>query len=395
MPISPLKREFLLADRIKIIEPSSTLAITAKAKALKAAGHPVLSLAAGEPDFATPPNVCAAMQKALDNGFTKYTPTSGMPELKEAIVKKIIEDQGLKIDSANVAVSCGAKHSLYNILQVLVNPGDEVIVPKPYWVSYPEMIKLASGVPVFVDTAKNNFILTADSLRECLTEKSRIVILNSPSNPTGAVIPELELRKIAELAREKKLIIISDEIYEYFVYDGVKHVSIAELMFDWREYVIIVNGVSKSYSMTGLRIGYTVADEILIKKIGIMQDHSTSNPSSISQIGAIEALSMTDEFTRMIKEKFELKRDLIVELVNEIEHLSIIIPQGAFYAFVSVAKTGLKPKEFCNRLLEEHYVASIPGEGFGSEDCVRFSFAASIDDIREAFKRLKIFVNSI
>ncbi|MFT7637367.1 MAG: aspartate aminotransferase, partial [Candidatus Omnitrophota bacterium] len=355
----------------------------------------VLSLAAGEPDFPTPTNVRDAIQKSLENGFTKYTPTSGVPELKEAVVNKIKRDQKIYIELGNVAISCGAKHSLYNIIQVLVNPGDEVIVPAPYWVSYPEMVKLASATPVFIDTSKTKFILTADVLRSALTEKSRVVILNSPSNPTGAVIPVPELKKIAELAREKNLIIISDEIYENFVYDQLKHVSIAEVMADWQDYVIIVNGVSKSHSMTGLRIGYTVANAALIKKIGIVQDHSTSNPTSISQKGAIEALTMDVSFSEEMRSKFEIKRDLIVDLVNQIDQLSIVVPQGAFYAFVSVAKTGLKPNDFCDRLLEEHYVATIPGEGFGSEDCIRLSFAASIEDIKEAFKRLKTFIDSI
>jgi len=378
-----------LSERMGPIVPSSTLVITAKAKALKAEGHPVISLAAGEPDFPTPPVVRQAMTDALEAGFTKYTPTSGTPDLKKAVADKIQRDQGLKVDVPNVAISCGAKHSLYNIFQVMLNPGDEVIIPSPFWVSYPEMVKLAGGKPVYVETAQNDFLMTADLIEKAITPRTRIVLLNSPCNPTGAVLNKDQLQDIARLLQQKNLFCVSDEIYEYYVFDGVEHISIATLLEDWQNHVAIVNGVSKSYSMTGLRIGYTVAHPDLIKKIGILQDHSTSNPTSLSQKGAVAALNMDPAHIQGLKTQFQKKRDLMMKLLGDIPSVEAPCPKGAFYIFASVKKTGLTPQDFSTRLLEEKYVATIPGEGFGSPDGIRLSFATSVEDIEEGVKRMR------
>lgn len=387
--------ELVIAQRLVPIAPSSTLAITAKAKELKAQGHPVISLAAGEPDFPAPPAVSKAIQEALKAGETKYTPTSGLPELKKAVAKKMKSDQGLEVEATNVVISCGAKHSLYNILQVLINPGDDVLVPKPYWVSYPEMVRLAGGNPVFVETSQNGFRMTADLIEKALTPKSRVVLLNSPSNPTGAVLEREQLDAIANLVKRKNLFCISDEIYEYYIFDGGKHISISELMDGWQDFVAVVNGVSKSHSMTGLRIGYTVGHPKLIQKIGILQDHSTSNPTSLSQRGAIAALTMSPEHVQGLKGKFQKKRDFMMKLLEAIPGVEAFCPQGAFYVFASVKNTGLSPADFCKRLLEEAYVAAIPGEGFGSDDYIRLSFATSVEDIEEALARMKTWCEKL
>ncbi len=388
--------EFMTSSRMDLIHPSSTLAITAKANELKSQGKPVVSLAAGEPDFATPEPIRSAMVQALDQGYTRYTATSGTPEIKAAVAKKFLRDQGLTVENSQVTVSCGAKHSLYNLIQALVNPGDDVLVPTPFWVSYPEMIHLAGGNPVLVDTSMNGYHMTADLIERALTPRTKLVILNSPSNPTGAVLSRQELEAIAKLLVSKNLYAISDEIYEYYVYDGREHVSVAQLIGKgWENHVAIVNGVSKSYAMTGLRIGYSATHHKLARAMGMLQDHSTSNPVTLSQKGAIVALSFGAEYIAQLNQQFTAKRDRIVNHARQIQNLDPFIPEGAFYLFMSVAKTGLKPAQFCQRLLEEHFVAAIPGEGFGSPDGVRLSFAASVADIDEGMKRIQAFVSKI
>ena len=384
-----------LAKRFEQVLPSATLELTAKAKDLKAKGNPVVSLAAGEPDFPMPQPAQVALREALQAGFTRYTPTSGILELKTAIKKKIKQNQGLQVQESHIAVSCGAKHALYNLIQVMCSEGDEILMPKPYWVSYPEMVKLAGAEPTYVETQNNRFLMTKDAIEKALTPKTKIIILNSPSNPTGAVLPERELRDIAKLLTDRKLFCISDEIYEYYVYDGLRHVSIASLLPDFLNQMAIVNGVSKSYAMTGLRIGYTVAQTELIKKIGILQDHSTSNPVSLSQKAAIGALSLGDEYKIRLRKSFEKKRDLILGLLQPVKKLKVFKPQGAFYVFVSVERTGLSPKEFSDRLLQEKFVATIPGESFGSDQYVRLSFAASEQDIQEGCRRITEWVTHL
>jgi aspartate aminotransferase len=379
-----------------LIHPSSTLAITAKANELKAQGKPVVSLAAGEPDFATPEPIRKAMIQALEQGHTRYTATSGTPEIKAAVAQKFLRDQGLSVDPSQVTVSCGAKHSLYNLIQALVGPGDDVLIPNPFWVSYPEMVNLAGANPVLVETSGNGYHMTADLIEKALTPRTRLVIINSPSNPTGAVLSRQELDAIAKLLVRKNLYAISDEIYEYYVYDGREHVSVAQLIGQgWENHVAIVNGVSKSYAMTGLRIGYSATHVKLARAMGMLQDHSTSNPVTLSQKGAVTALAFGADYVRDLNAQFAAKRDRILGHARQIPGLDPFTPEGAFYLFMSVRKTGLAPAKFCQRLLEERFVAAIPGEGFGSADGVRLSFAASVADIDEGMKRIREFVSTI
>jgi len=383
------------SQRLLPVRPSPTLAITAKAKALRAEGKSIVNFAAGEPDFPVPTPAKEAMIRALNENFTRYTPTSGMPELKTAVCEKFKRDQKLDVKPDQVVISCGAKHALYNLMQVLVDPGDEVLIPCPYWVSYPEMVRLAGGNPVPVETSGNNFLMAADLIEKAITPKTRLVVLNSPSNPTGAVLVGDELRKIAGVLKRRGIFCITDEIYEYYVFDGLKQSTIASYLEDWKDRVAVVNGASKSYGMTGLRIGYTATHPEIAKKMGILQDHSTSNPDSVSQKGAIEALKLAEEYQAGLRETFEKRRDLISDKLEKIPGLKVERSQGSFYAFVSVTATGLDPAEFCRRLLEGKHVAVIPGEGFGSKTHVRVSYACSEKDILEGTSRISDFVRSL
>jgi aspartate aminotransferase len=378
-----------IADRLSKVSASATLKLTAKAKQMKANGHPVINFGAGEPDFDTPEAVKEEAVRSLKSGFTKYTPTSGTPELREAVCRKFAEDQGLKYGPDNVVISCGAKHSLYNLMQVLCEPGDEILIPAPYWVSYPEMVYLAGGKPVFIETRQEEgFRLSAERLARQVTPRSKILILNSPSNPTGGILEEKELKAIAEVVLRHKLICISDEIYEYYLYKGLKHVSIASLGEDIRSRTFIVNGTSKSYSMTGLRIGYLAGDAEVVKKVGILQDHSTSNPTSISQKMAVAALGLPKSYREEIRRIFEGRMNLMVQLLNKTKGFEPFTPDGAFYVFCDISKSGLGSDELCDRLLEEIHVAAIPGKSFGSDRHVRFSFAANEKDIEQGVKRV-------
>ncbi len=378
-----------IADRLSKVSPSATLKLTAKAKEMKGKGLPVINFAAGEPDFDTPQAVKDEAVKCLNAGFTKYTPTSGIPELREAVCRKFEEDQGLKYKPENVVISCGAKHSLYNLIQVLCDPDDEVLIPSPYWVSYPEMVYLAGGRPVFIETVqKEGFKLNADRLRCSITPKSKILILNSPSNPTGAVLEEKDLREIAKVVVEKNLVCISDEIYEYYLYGNSRHVSIASFDEEIKKRTFVVNGTSKSYSMTGLRIGYLAGDAEVVKKIGILQDHSTSNPVSISQKMAVAALGLPNSYRQGVREIFHKRSRVMKDLLLKVKGFSVFKPEGAFYAFCDIERTGFSSETLCERLLEEIYVAVIPGKSFGSDRHVRFSFAAGEKDIEEGLTRL-------
>jgi aspartate aminotransferase len=378
-----------IAERMSKVSPSATLKLTSKAKEMKARGLPVINFGAGEPDFDTPQLVKDAAVKALGDGFTKYTSTSGIPELKEAVCLKFLEDQGLVYTPEQVVISCGAKHSLYNLMQVLCEAGDEVLISSPYWVSYPEMVYLAGGTPVFIESSQSEgFFLDPEKLKKALTTHSKILILNSPSNPTGAVLDEKKLRALAEIIVQNNLICISDEIYEYYLYGNEKHFSIASLNDEIKKRTFVVNGTSKSYSMTGLRIGYLAGDAEIVKKIGILQDHSTSNPCSISQKMAVAALKMPKNYRAEVREKFEKRRNLVTDLLSKVKGLKPWIPQGAFYVFCDVAQSSLSSEVFCGRLLEEAHVAVIPGKSFGSDNHVRFSFACSECDIEEGLKRV-------
>ncbi len=378
-----------IADRMSKVSPSATLKLTARAKEMRAKGLPVISFGAGEPDFDTPQAVKDEAVKALAAGFTKYTPTSGTPELREAVCQKFQEDQGLSYKPEQVVISCGAKHSLYNLIQVLCSPGDEVLIPSPYWVSYPEMVYLAGGTPVFIDCPQSEgFKLSPERLKKAVTPRSKILILNSPSNPTGAVIDERTLRAIADIVVEKDLVCISDEIYEYYLYGKDRHVSIASFGDEIKKRTFVVNGTSKSYSMTGLRIGYLAGDVEAVKKIGILQDHSTSNPTSISQKMAVAALKLPKSYRSEVRDKFEKRSKLMYELLSKVRGFKPFVPQGAFYAFCDITGTGLGSETLCDRLLEEANVAVIPGKSFGSDKHVRFSFACGEKDIEEGLKRV-------
>lgn len=382
-----------LSERVRKINPSSTLAITTKAKKLKAEGKDVVSFAAGEPDFDTPDFIKDAAIEAIKAGFTKYTPTTGIPELKKNICDKFKKDNSLEYAPNQIVVSCGAKHSIFNALFVLLNPGDETLIPSPYWVSYPEMAHLCEAKPRIINTRpENNFKMTPEELQKHITSKTKVLILNSPSNPTGCVYTLEELRQIAKICVARRIFVISDEIYEKLIYDNLKHVSIASLDKDIYGLTITVNGVSKSFSMTGWRIGYLAGPADIVEAISKLQDHSTSNPASISQKAAAAALSASDEFSGAICREFQKRREYIIGRLKDIKKMSFIIPEGAFYVFCDISKTGLDSLAFSGRLLDEELVAVIPGQGFGRDDCVRLSFATGIEQIEKGMDRIKEWV---
>lgn len=391
-----MKRDFAMKINRKILalSPSSTLAITAKAKELKAQGRDIINFAAGEPDFDTPDNIKNAAIKAIKDGFTKYTPSVGTPQLREAICAKFKRDNQLGYKPNQVVVSCGAKHSLFNIIQVLVDEGDEVLIPSPYWVSYPEMVKLAGGVSRFIQTTKaTNFKITPDLLKENLTSNSRVLILNSPSNPTGMVYSKNELKSIAEICVKKKILVVSDEIYEKLVYGIKEYTSIASLDSDIYNLTITVNGVSKAYSMTGWRIGYCAGPQEVINHIKNLQDHTTSNPTSISQMAALEAINSPVASIQAMCEEFKRRRDALMAGIDEIPEISYIRPEGAFYLFCDVSAIG-KADDIAKRILDEAGVALIPGESFGAPGYIRLSFATSLDKIKEGTKRIAQWVKN-
>jgi len=380
-----------LSERIEKVNPSPTLTITARAKQLKKEGKDVVSFGAGEPDFDTPFFIKDAAIKAIKEGFTKYTPSTGLPELKEAICKKLKSDNNLDYGISQVAVNCGAKHTLYSIFQVLLEDGDEVLIPSPYWVSYPEMVKLAGGVPVILETSQDNdFKVSRELLESKISPKTKAFVLNCPSNPAGVVYSQKELEELTAVLKNKSIYIVSDEIYEKILYDG-KHVSAAS--FDKKTYdlTITVNGVSKSFSMTGWRIGYLAGPEALARAVGRLQDHSTSNPSSISQKAALAALTdgrgkiHTD---RMVRE-FKKRRDYMVDRLKGIKGFSPFTPKGAFYVFCDIGDTGLSSIELAKKLLEDKLVAVIPGAGFGFDNYIRLSFATSMKDIKKGLDRIE------
>jgi len=374
--------------RIQNLVASSTLTITARAKELKAQGQDVVNFAAGEPDFDTPEPIKQAAIRAIHEGLTKYTPSIGTPALREAIADKFKKDNHINYTPAQIVVSCGAKHSLYNIIQVLADDGDEVLIPSPYWVSYPEMVKCAGATPVFIPTtADTDFKITPTHLRGALSPKTRVMILNSPSNPTGALYTRTELEALAEIIVERDLYVISDEIYEKLIYDSDEYTSLASLGKEIYDRTITVNGVSKTYAMTGWRIGYCAGAAEVMGYIKKLQDHSTSNPSSISQMAALAALQAPVEVVVDMQKEFKQRRDLLMKGIDSIPQLSYIRPAGAFYLFCDVSRLG-DSFAFAQDILNEKYVAMIPGEGFGAPGFVRMSFATSQAKIQEGVKRI-------
>jgi aspartate aminotransferase len=389
-----------LANRVQSLTPSTTLAITAKAKELKAQGLDIIGLGAGEPDYNTPKHIIDAALLSMNEGQTKYTPSAGLPKLKEAIAAKLKRDQGLDYKPSEIAVGSGAKHSLYTLFQAILDEEDEVIVPIPYWVSYPEQIKLADGKPVYiVGTEENQYKITKEQLEQAITAKTKAVIINSPSNPTGMLYSREELAAIGEVCLAHDILIVSDEIYEKLVYGNAKHTSIAEISPELKKQTIIINGVSKSHSMTGWRIGYAAGDESIIKAMANLASHSTSNPTTTAQYGAIAAYEGTQEPVEEMRQAFEGRLNKIYDKLVEIPGVSCIKPQGAFYLFPNVKRavelTGYSNVEdFTTALLEEAQVAVIPGSGFGAPDNIRLSYATSLELLEAAVERIHSFVNS-
>ncbi|AUJ26436.1 pyridoxal phosphate-dependent aminotransferase [Virgibacillus dokdonensis] len=387
-----------LANRVKTLTPSSTLAITAKAKELKQQGHDVIALGAGEPDFNTPEPILRAAEKAMNEGKTKYTPSGGIVELKQAIVNKFQKDNQLEYTKEQIIVTTGAKHALYTLFQVLLNEGDEVIIPTPYWVSYPEQVKLAGGTPVFIPAKEENlFKLTPQELEAAITSKTKAIIINSPSNPTGMMYNKDELKQLGDICLKHDLLIVSDEIYEKLIYSGEDHVSIAQLSPELKAQTVIINGVSKSHSMTGWRIGYAVGPNEIIKAMTSLASHSTSNPTSIAQYAALAAYQMDDSFNEEMKGVFSHRLESLYQLLTEIPGVSCVKPEGAFYLFPNV-KEAVRKSGFSNvddwakALLEKEKVALIPGSGFGAPNNVRLSYATSMEALEEAAKRIKHFI---
>lgn len=389
-----MRTDIGLAKRIEKINPSSTLAITSKAKKLKSEGRDIVNFAAGEPDFDTPDFIKTAAIEAINAGFTKYTSSTGTQELKNLISGKFKKDNSLEYKPNQIVVSCGAKHSIFNALLVLVERGDEVLIPSPYWVSYPEMVNLCEATPRFIKTScENNFKITIQDLKEHINSKTRLLIINSPANPTGSVYTRDELKEISEICVKKKIFVLSDEIYEKIIYDNLKHASIAAFGHDIYDLTITVNGVSKSYSMTGWRIGYLAGPADIIEAISKLQDHSTSNPASISQKAAQAALNAPDDFSKDMCREFQKRRDYIAERLTRIKKISFVLPQGAFYIFCDISKAKLDSLIFANKLLDEASVAVIPGEGFGRDDYVRISFATSMEQIEKGMDRIEEWLN--
>ncbi|MGZ3595565.1 MAG: pyridoxal phosphate-dependent aminotransferase [Syntrophales bacterium] len=394
-----------LAERISTIKPSPTLAITAKANALKAEGRDVISFGAGEPDFDTPKHIKMAAVNAIEKGFTKYTPVCGIVELKDAIIGKLIRDNQLTYERSEVVVSCGAKHTLYNLTQVLFENGDEVLIPSPYWVSYLDMVLLSGATPVVIKTEEaQGFKVLPEQLKGAITARTKAIIMNSPSNPTGAVYTARELAALAEVVSDKEMLVISDDIYEKIIYDGKPFTNIASLSPELKNKSIVVNGVSKTYAMTGWRIGYAAGPEEIIKAMTKLQSQNTSNPTSISQWAAVEALNGNQESVKEMVDEFRRRRNVIVEKLNAIPGVTCMLPHGSFYVFPDVSslfgrsyqgKALSNSSDFAAYLLDAADVAVIPGVDFGHDNHIRLSYATSLKNIEEGLKRISSAVKRL
>ena len=388
--------DYKISKRAASLAPSLTLSISAKAKELRAAGEDVIGLGAGEPDFDTPDHIKEAAVKALADGFTKYTPASGTPELRAAAARKFERENGLQYDPQQIIVSCGGKHSCYNVMLACCQEGDEVIIPAPYWLSYPEMVKLAGATPVIVETTDaTEFKLTPDQLRDSISDRTRVFILNSPSNPTGSIYTPEEIRALGDVCVEKGVLIMSDDIYEKLIYGEAKFQTVAGCSPEHQEHTIIVHGLAKAYSMTGWRIGFTAAPLPIAKAIGAIQSHSTSNPTSFAQVGAVQALDGPQDHVEMWLGEFNKRRLIAFEKLNAIDGISCVNAQGAFYLFPNISSTGMKSAEFCERLLTEAKVAAVPGIAFGSDNYIRISYATDMSSIEEALARLEQFMGGL
>ena len=385
-----------LAERATILQPSPTLAIDTKAKQMKAVGEDVCNFGAGEPDFDTPEHIKAAAIEALNDGFTKYTPSSGIPELRQAIADKLFADNGLEYKPTQIIVSTGAKQSCMNAILATCQTGDEVIIPAPYWVSYPEMVRLSGAEPVFVQTSEaNNWKMTAAQFADAMTPRTKMVIINSPCNPTGAVYTREELEAIVEVADEEDIIILSDEMYEKLVYDDVKAVSIASLSKAAYDLTITINGFSKAYAMTGWRLGYMAAPENIAKAIDSIQSHMTSNPTSFAQRGGLAALKGDQQCIADMRDEFNVRRDYVYGRISTMPNVTVSKPDGAFYVLVNIERTSLTSTNFADRLLSKQKVAVVPGIAFGNDKTIRISYATSLDVIKKGLDRLEEFLRSV
>ena len=385
-----------LSERATSLSPSLTLAIDGKAKSMIASGQDVCGFGAGEPDFDTPDFIKAAAIKALEDGFTKYTPSSGVPELRQAIADKFKNDNGLNYKPSQVIVSNGAKHSCFNAILATCQPGDEVLIPSPYWLSYPEMVRLVGAEPVFVETKEaNGWKMTAEDFETAMSPRTKMVIINSPGNPTGAVYTREELEGIAAVAAEEEILILSDEIYEKLVYDGVEHISIGSLSPEAHDLTITINGFSKAYAMTGWRLGYLGAPEAIARAIDSLQSHSTSNACSFAQKGALAALQGDQRVVEDMREEFNVRRDYMYDRLTKINNISVPKPEGAFYMLVNIGKLGLSSTNFSDRLLSKAGVAVVPGVAFGDDKTVRMSYATSLDIIKRGLDKFEDFCRSV
>jgi aspartate aminotransferase len=385
-----------LAQRATTLTPSLTLAIDAKAKKLKAEGVDVCGFGAGEPDFDTPQYIKDAAAEALAAGFTKYTPSSGIPELRAAIAEKLKKENGLDYEASQVIVNCGAKHSCFNVILATCQAGDEVIIPAPYWLSYPEMVKLADASPVIVETKEEDgFKITPDQFRDAMTPATKLIILNSPGNPTGSVYTREELQALAEVALEEDILMLSDEIYEKIVYDSTEFVSLASLGSEVYDLTITVNGFSKAYAMTGWRLGYVAAPEHIAAAIDSIQSHSTSNPTSFAQKGALAGLKGDQSFIGEMVKAFTERRAYMYDRLMKIPGVTCVRPMGAFYMLPNVSKFGLNSTAFCSKLLDEQKVAAVPGIAFGSDAHMRLSYACSMENIQKGLDRIEAFCKSL
>ncbi|MCA2701189.1 MULTISPECIES: pyridoxal phosphate-dependent aminotransferase [unclassified Microcystis] len=385
-----------LASRVNQVTPSLTLAIDSLAKEMKKNGEDVCSFSAGEPDFDTPTHIRAAAKKALDEGKTRYGPAAGEAGLRKAIAEKLLRDNQLAYNADNVIVTNGGKQSLYNLIMALIEAGDEVIIPAPYWLSYPEMVTLAGGTSVIVNTSlENHYKITPEQLEAAITPKTKLFVLNSPSNPTGIVYTPEEIAALAKIVVEKDILVVSDEIYEKILYDGAIHRSIASFGPEIFQRSIISNGFAKAFSMTGWRVGYIAGPVEIVKAMTKIQSHSTSNVCTFAQYGAIAALESSQDCIEEMVKAFSERRQYILERVRAIPGLNCPTPNGAFYVFIDISQTGLKSRDFCQKLLETQKVAAIPGIAFGADDCIRLSYATDLKTIEKGFDRIDQFIGSL
>ena len=385
-----------LASRVNQVTPSLTLAIDSLAKEMKKNGEDVCSFSAGEPDFDTPTHIRAAAKKALDEGKTRYGPAAGEAGLRKAIAEKLLRDNQLAYNADNIIVTNGGKQSLYNLIMALIEAGDEVIIPAPYWLSYPEMVTLAGGTSVIVNTSlENQYKITPEQLEAAITPKTKLFVLNSPSNPTGIVYTPEEIAALAKIVVEKDILVVSDEIYEKILYDGAIHRSIASFGPEIFQRSIISNGFAKAFSMTGWRVGYIAGPVEIVEAMTKIQGHSTSNVCTFAQYGAIAALESPQDCIEEMVKAFSERRQYILERVRAIPGLNCPTPNGAFYVFIDISQTGLKSRDFCQKLLETQKVAAIPGIAFGADDCIRLSYATDLKTIEKGFDRIDQFIGSL